>query len=313
MKTLLMGYGKWACLSLRALVGAGYEVVGAVCDPEEVDKERQAYYQKLEKEELFESLPSVAQEYGISVLRPYDVNSDEFYLRSRELHTQIIASCGYRGILKKPLLLAYPCINVHGALLPHYRGRAPAAWVLLNGETQSGVTVHYMSEMVDSGDIICQEGFEISTTDTVADVLRKGLPLYPKLLVEAVSMIASDSVIPQPQDPYAGSYFPMLTEADSRIDWTRSSTDVFNLIRAQSSPYPGAYTYVGAERIGVVKASLPFNQRRISPIPGLVFGRCLDGTVLVTTGDGYVHLTEIDFRGNSCPASQWIRVGQRFK
>ena len=309
MRIALMGYGKWACATLRILQEAGHTITCVVCAPVEYETKRQEYYEKLFQNGLYESLIDVAQTAGLEILRVEDTESDNFCDKMRQLEVTLIVSCGWHRILGRRLLGAFVCINIHGSLLPNYRGRMPVAWAILNGETQTGVSVHFMTTAVDQGGIICQESFPISATDTVADVLRHGMGLYPKLLLKAVMLISTNSATPIEQNACAGSYWPQLTDIDAKINWKQPSRKIFNLIRAQCSPYPGAYAFLNNKKVVINKASFPVDHRWVSPISGIVFGKLSDGSLMITTGDGYLLLDEIVIGirvSTSC-----VRVGSR--
>jgi len=309
MRIAIMGYGLWACEAFRALQADGHTIVGVVPTSDERDAERQEYYRRLRAHGLYESLTDIARANGVQLLRPSDTDSDAFFRTLKALGTDMIVSCGWRRILSGRLLDTFICVNIHGALLPNYGGRMPVAWALLNGETETGVTVHLMTREIDAGPILCQKSFSISDTDAVADVLRKGMALYPELLKDAVRRVLADGIDGNCQDTYAGSYWPPLTSHDGRIDWKTSARDIYNLVRSQSSPYPGAYTYCRRRRLVVQKASLPPTNRRISPISGIVFGKCQDGALKVTTGDGYIVLTQVCENENVITPT--LRIGLR--
>jgi methionyl-tRNA formyltransferase len=194
--------------------------------------------------------------------------------------------------------------NMHGSLLPKYRGRAPINWAVLHGEPRIGMTLHRMVKAPDAGAIVDQEGVDIGPRDTAEDAFRKVLPCAQKILSRQINALLAGRAHETPQDDAQATYFGGRKPEDGRIDWTKTSREVFNLIRAVTDPYPGAFADVGASRLMVwwaepEAASLEGRQGR----PGEVLSL---SPVIVATGDGAIELTRTEWRGE-IPA---LAVGQ---
>jgi methionyl-tRNA formyltransferase len=195
----------------------------------------------------FDSVAATAAEYGIAARVPADPNTPELVAEITALAPEFLFSFYYRRMLKAPLL-ALPlrgALNMHGSLLPQYRGRAPVNWAVLHGERQTGATLHYMTEKPDAGDLVVQAAIPILPDDTAQEVFDK---------VTVAAEIALDGVLPAlvagkaprtPQDPARGSYFGGRRPEDGVIDWRRDAGAIHNLVRAVAPPYPGAFTTVG--------------------------------------------------------------------
>lgn len=307
-----MGNGKWACLTLDALLSRGHNVIGVVCETDEFDNKENEFYNKLETEGLYMSLKDYAIKKGLKVLQPENINAEESMREIENLSPEILISASYHQIIKKELINRYTIINAHGAPLPRYRGRAPIAWSIINGEKEGAVTVHFVDETIDTGDIILQKKFSIEESDYASDVLKKILGVFPEAVCEAVSQIENNTVNPTKQNPYDGWYFPKRTEADGVTNFNSNTKDVYNWIRAQTSPYPGAFAYTKKKKVIFQKVELPKDTTRISPVGGIVFGKTEQGGVKVTTKDGYITINSVIVGSIEKPASEYIRMGTRF-
>ena len=164
------------------------------------------------------SVCAIAQKYDIPVYRPNNINSKEFRLFLKEEEPDLIISASATQIFKKELL-SLPklgCVNVHGGMLPKYRGMMPSFWAMLNGEKYAGVTVHYMTSEFDDGDIISQDKVEILPTDTLASLISKSKALGTELLLEAIALIENGNVEPKPNRKKLATYFSFPTKEDGK-------------------------------------------------------------------------------------------------
>jgi len=303
MRILFMGHGKWACITLESLVKAKHDVVGVVCELDSFDNKEDAHYKRFSSRGLYASLKDIAKKLGLKVMQPEDVNSSEFIKTIQKHNPELIVMVSYHAIIRDDLLNIYKgrMINVHGAPLPYYRGRAPINWAIINGEDHTGVTVHYIAKEVDQGDIIAQEIIPIKRSDTAAEILQKTLDSYPRLTLKALELISSNKVKRVKQDPAEGCYFPRRKEEDGLIDWSWRSEDIYNFVRALTYPYHGAFTYYKGKKLIIWNASLPSlkEAKRVSPICGIAFGRTKENYRLVTTGDSYIIIERAQFEGET--------------
>lgn len=191
----------------------------------------------------FKVLEELASKNGIDLIRAEDVNSPAIKEILEKVKPDIIVSAHLRKILHKSIfsLAGKATINIHPSLLPKYRGLSPQHQALLHGDNESGVTVHYIDEDVDTGEIILQEKFDVADEDYIINVQIKMLAIYKRIVADAVSLIESGSVAPIQQQPDDVSYFGPLKKADRQIDLSKSTKEIYNLIRAVSMPYKGAF------------------------------------------------------------------------
>ena len=249
-------------------------------------------------EKIWFKTPAVAaREKGISVFTPESVNTPEWRERIAVLAPDLILSVYYRHmigtrILGLPRLGAW---NMHGSLLPKYRGRAPINWAVLHGERRIGMTLHRMVKSADAGAIVDQEGVDIGPRDTAEQAFRKVMPCARTVLARQTDALLAGTVRETPQDETQANYFGGRKPEDGRIAWTQTSAQIFNLIRAVTDPYPGAFTDVAGARLMVwwAEPDSPVTRgRRGAP------GEILSVTPLVVaTGDGALELTKTEWRG----------------
>jgi methionyl-tRNA formyltransferase len=192
----------------------------------------------------FDSVAKLAALHGIPVIKPDNPNTPEVIAQIRELQPDFFFSFYYREMLKKELLEIPKrgALNMHGSLLPKYRGRVPVNWAIIRGETKTGSTLHYMTEKPDNGDIVAQQAVPILPNDTALQVFQK---------VTVAAEMALNNVLPElltgrapavQQDLSLGAYFGGRRAEDGVIDWSQSAREIHNLVRAVAPPYPGATT-----------------------------------------------------------------------
>jgi methionyl-tRNA formyltransferase len=274
-RVVVFGYHEIGVACLRELLRQGANVVAVVThrdDPGETI--------------WFKSVAELAAAHGIPVHLPDDPNVPALVEEVRRLRPDYIFSFYYRRILS-PAILAIPSIaavNLHGSLLPKYRGRAPLNWVLVHGETVTGVTLHHMDAKADHGDIITQRVVPIAIEDTAATLSEKLTTAAAALLAETYPLIVAGRAPRLPQDHAAATKFGRRTPADGLIDWSRSAWQIYNLIRAVTRPFPGAFTFWEGRRIFVWAARPPSGQASDAP-PGTVLGTGGGGTLDLATGD----------------------------
>lgn len=194
----------------------------------------------------FERVADVAADYGIEAIAPADVNDDAVVARIARLAPEFLFSFYFRQMLKAPLLAvpARGALNMHGSLLPRYRGRVPVNWAVLNGERETGATLHYMAAKPDAGDMVAQTAVPILPDDTARDVFDK-VTMAAELTLDRALPALIDGTAPRvPLDLAAGSYYGGRTAEDGRIDWAQSAVRIHDLVRAVAPPYPGATTTI---------------------------------------------------------------------
>jgi methionyl-tRNA formyltransferase len=299
---------------LRIVVFA-YHTIGYRCLKELLDRGEEVRavvtHQDDRHEHIwFDSVATLAQVAGLPVLAPKAPNAPPFIRRIRALQPDLILSFYYRRLLSRELL-AIPRlggINLHGSLLPKYRGRSPVNWVLVNGETQTGVTLHYMTEQADAGDIIAQRAVDIAFEDTAATLFEKVAQAAAELFRETFPLIKAGVAARIPQDPAQATYVGGRTPDDGRLDWSRSALGLYNLVRAVTTPYPGAFTVLRGQKVYVWSARLSQNGASDRWPPGTILG-VQDGGCLVATGRGQLLLTQVQLQGEEVISGDaWFRT-----
>ncbi|HSF31006.1 MAG TPA: formyltransferase [Candidatus Tectomicrobia bacterium] len=294
LRIVVFGYHTIGYRCLKELLECGEEVSAVVTH--EDDPSEHVW---------FESVSALGQAAGIAVLTPKTPNSPAFMRYLRTLQPDLILSFYYRRLLSSAVL-AMPrlgAINLHGSLLPKYRGRAPVNWVLVNGETQTGVTLHYMTEQADAGDIIAQRPVDIAFEDTALTLFEKVAQAAVELLRQTFPCIKAGIVPRQPQDPTQATYFGARTPDDGRIDWDRPALGLYNLVRAVTTPYPGAFTFLHGKKLYVWSCRPIQNGAGERQPPGTILGTH-EGGCLVATGQGSLLLTQVQLQGEEVTAGE---------
>lgn len=257
MKTVVFAYNNIGCTGIESLVRNGFDIAA-------VFTHRDDPGEKI----WFGSAAETASKYGIPVYAPANVNSAVWVKKIRDLNPDIIFSFYYRNMIKPAILEIPPkgCFNLHGSLLPAYRGRCPINWVLVNGEKQTGVTLHAMTPKPDDGDIVAQERIPIASKDNALTLHLKANAATAKLLQKTLPKMKAGKFRRTPQDNSKASYFGGRKAEDGQIDWNLDSTRIRNLVRAVTRPFPGAFTFMGGKKyIFWDVTELPSSGRNLSP------------------------------------------------
>jgi methionyl-tRNA formyltransferase len=245
----------------------------------------------------FDSVAALCREKGIAAITPADPNTPEVLERVRALKPDFIFSFYYRNMLKQPLLdcAARGALNMHGSLLPKYRGRVPVNWAVINGETETGATLHYMTAKPDAGDIVGQQPVAILPDETAADVFRKVTAAAGTVLDRSLPGLVAGSAPRIPQDLAAGSYYGGRTPADGRIDWNLTAARVHDLVRGVAPPYPGAFTVVQGDELKILRTQLQAGRMAWGDPPALYASR--DSCFAVCADSTALRILEMEFDG----------------
>jgi methionyl-tRNA formyltransferase len=296
-RILFFGYSEvgYECLSL--LLGRGGHVVALIT------------HQDNPHEKIWFKTPAVAaREKNVPVFTPESVNNPEWREKIAALAPDLILSVYYRHMIGTKIL-ALPRLgawNMHGSLLPKYRGRAPINWAVLHGEPRIGMTLHRMVKAADAGAVVDQEGVAIGPRDTAEQAFRKVLPCARQVLARQIDALLAGTVRETAQDESQANYFGGRKPEDGRIIWAQTSRQIFNLIRAVTDPYPGAFADVGAARLMVwwAESNSPATKGKRGA-PGEILSV---SPLVVATADGALELTKTEWRNAPAPA---LAVGQR--
>jgi len=262
---------------LKALISGGVSiplVVTVADDPRE--------------KQWFASVAATAANYGIRTAIPADASSPELQNDVASLRPDFIFSFYYRSLLGPGLLRSATrgALNMHGSLLPRYRGRAPVNWAILRGERETGATLHYMVERADAGDIVDQLAVPILQDDDARDVFNKVTVAAETILVRSLPGLIAGTAPRSPQTILPGEYFGRRTPEDGRIDWRQGAVAIHNLVRAVAPPFPGAFAEIRGTRWSINQTRVVAGARktpgraRLIGETGRCYAECSDGSTL---------------------------------
>lgn len=281
MSVVLFGYHNMGCIALKVLRELNVSVPAVFTHRDNPDENR-----------WFDSLGELAGEMDIPVYFPEDVNTEEWVRLMKDLSPDVLLSCYFRNMIKEEILTIprIAAVNLHGSLLPHYRGRCPVNWQLVYGETQGGVTLHHMVRKADAGDIVAQQVVPIDERDTALTLFRKMEKATEGLLREYIPQLLAGTAPRIPQDHSQASYFGGRRPDDGRIDWSWPAHRIYDLIRAVTWPYPGAFAFLDEKKVMIWSAE-PLEHEDVGIPPGTVLARGEDR--LVQTGQGLLRLITV--------------------
>jgi methionyl-tRNA formyltransferase len=278
MRIVFMGFQTWGHVTLEALLASKRHHVSLVV----------THFQSHHPYEVIwaDSVEELAESAGIRVIRARHAHHPEVAEQIAAARADVIVCSDWRTWVSPEILAlaVHGGINVHDGMLPRYGGFAPINWAVANGEVEAGVTAHVMTRDLDLGDIVVQRRVPIGFTDTATHVVQRVFPLLGAVTLEALDLLVDEAFVPARQDRSQATFFHKRTERESEIDWRQSNVDIYNLIRAQSDPYPNAFTLHAGRRLSIKRASLPGLAYRGTP--GRVFCRAEGGVVVVCGWQG---------------------------
>lgn len=301
MRIVFMGTPEFAVASLDALVKAGCNIVGVITAPDKPAGRGMQLQQSAVKK--------YAAEHNLNVLQPEKLKSLQFLEELRELKADLQVVVAFR-MLPEFVWDMPPMgtINLHGSLLPQYRGAAPINWAVINGEKETGVTTFKLKHEIDTGDILLQESFPVGEDDTAGDVHDRMKEIGAVVLVKTVKGLADGSLREKPQPAIEIKHAPKIHTATCRINWSQPVENVFNLVRGLS-PYPAAFTVMNEKMLKVYKA------KKEIVFPSHTEGDYdTDGKTYLKFActDGYLHLLEIQLEGKKKMGIEEFLRGYRF-
>ncbi|MGN6735130.1 MAG: methionyl-tRNA formyltransferase, partial [Candidatus Binatia bacterium] len=255
---VFMGTPQIAAATLETLLGSTDRVVGVVTRPDRPSGRGQ--------KPAPSPVRKLAEAHGVPVIAPEKIRAPEVLETLRLWCPQIIVVVAYGRILPKTILdlAPYGCLNVHYSLLPKYRGAAPAAWTIINGEEQGGVTTMKLVEKMDAGAIYLQESLPLAPDETTASLQEKLTPIGCRLLAETLRTLKEGCLIPKEQDESQASLAPMLKKDDGLIDWRRPAAEIERRVRGLD-PWPGSFTYLNGHLLKVHRTMVISENRRGEP------------------------------------------------
>ncbi|WP_422769126.1 methionyl-tRNA formyltransferase [Plantactinospora sp. WMMC1484] len=276
MRVVMFGYQTWGHRTLQALLDSEHEVTLVVTHPPS-----EHAYEKI----WDDSVAELAEKHDVPVLLRQRPGDPELMERLRQAAPDVIVATNWRTWIPPEIFNLPPhgTLNVHDSLLPAYAGFSPLIWALLNGEREVGVTAHLMDETLDAGDIVLQRAVPVGPTDTATDLFHRTLELFGPITVDGLALIASGRTNWVRQDRTRASFFHKRSIEESRIDWNWPADEIERLVRAQSDPYPNAFTHHDGARLRILSARV--SEGRYGGTPGRIFYREGDGVVIVAGAD----------------------------
>jgi len=292
MRVVFMGTPEFAVPTLQHLLDSDCSVVGVVCQPDRPSGRGKKIQNGPVK--------TLAVARSLPLFQPEKMKDPGFLETLRAWDPDVIVVAAFGRILPQVILDLPPkgCLNVHGSLLPKYRGAAPIQWAVINGEPETGVTIMVMDAGMDTGAILEQAVMAISVEDTAGDVASRMAEMGGALLVSTLKKWLAGTIEPQAQDETKATLAPILKKEDGLLDWSQPATVLANRIRGLS-PWPGGYTFVEGERWGIWKAHVEESEghsigssEQTGDAPGTIVGVTKQG-IQVQTGRGVLRLLDI--------------------
>ena len=303
-RAVVFAYNNIGCAGIRALLATDFEIAAVF-----------THKDNPQENIWFDSVSELCAERGLAVFAPGNVNTPEWIGKISALKPDIIFSFDYRNILGKAVLDIAPmgALNLHGSLLPAYRGRDPINRAVASGEKETGVTLHYMTEKPDAGDVVASRVFAIDDNDTAMEVAVHAKEAASQLLREILPELLRGTAGRVKQDLTRGSCYRGLKPADRLIDWKRSAGEIRNLVRAVTKPWPGAFTYLAGDKYLIWSAAV--TDCPSGAAPGQIISL---SPLVVACGRGALKLetaqkqNDILYSGSALAKAQGFFCGQRF-
>lgn len=280
---VFMGTPEIAAVTLKELLQGPDPVVGAVTQPDRPAGRGQ--------KTISSPVRGVAESHGVPVIAPEKIRDPGFLATLNDWNPQIIVVVAFGRILPATILDLAPhgCLNVHYSLLPKYRGAAPAAWTIINGEEKGGVTTMRLEQKMDAGPIYLQEEIAVAPDETTASLQDKLTPVGARLLLETIRRLKDGTLAPRTQDEAKATFAPMIKKEDGLIDWSRSAAEIERRVRG-FTPWPSAYTHLRGKLMKVHRAKVIATTERGNP--GEIIRADANG-FWVATGSGALSLEEV--------------------
>ncbi len=297
LRILFMGTPEFACPTLQLLMERGENVIAVVTQPDRPKGRGQ-------KEEP-PPVKLLAQQHGIPVFQPLKVRTPESVARIRELAPELIVVVAFGQILPQSLLDIPPrgCINVHSSLLPRYRGAAPLNWVIINGESETGVTTMLMDAGLDTGDMLLVKRTPIDPEENASSLHDRMALLGAEALAETLDLLTAGKLVPVKQDDSRTCYAPLMKKETGEIDWNKTPLQIKNLVRGVT-PWPGAFTRLNLLLLKVYRVRIAQG----SGEPGVVLAAGKEG-IEVACSEGSIIIEELQLEGKKRLAARDFLAG----
>jgi len=300
LRIVFFGTPEFAVAPLHSLLDSQHEVIAVVTQPDRQSGRGRKVHACPVKEEALKA--------GISVLQPEEVRDPEFIKTLKEFGPSAIVVVAYGQILPSDIihLPESGCINIHASLLPRHRGASPINRAIIDGDKKTGITVMLMDEGMDTGPILFQEDIEIKPDETAGSLSDRLSRLGSQLIIKTLEELEKGNVksVPQSGEP---SYAPVMKKTDGLIDWTRSASDLSNFIRGMN-PWPGAYTFLGGERIKILRVKTGDDAGEAGTVE-----RVTKYELVISAGKGSISVLEIQPSGKMAMAVRDYLQGKKLE
>ena len=299
MKIVFMGTPDIAGEVLKCLIDSRHEIQAVVTQPDKPNQRGNGI--------SFSPVKQIALNAGIQILQPEKASSEEFVSILKEINPDVIVVVAFGQILRKNILdmPKYGCINVHGSLLPKYRGASPIQWAVINGDKETGVTIMHMDAGIDTGDMILQEKIELTEDETAGSLFDRIAAMSGPVLLKALDEIEAGTAERIPQNNEKASYVGMLKKSMGKLNFNHASKELESLIRGLI-PWPGAYTFVNGKMLKLWKVCITGDEEKIEAEPGQI--RIADNAFFIGTADRPLQILEMQLEGKKrMAASDFIR------
>lgn len=311
MRIVFMGTPDFAVPSLEILIKNSMDIVMVVTQP---DKPRGRGHKV-----SYSPIKEYAVKNNIPVMQPEKIGNSESVEQLRQLQPDLFVTCAFGQFLTKDVLdiPKFGTVNVHGSLLPKYRGAAPIQWAVINGEEKTGVTTMLTVLKLDAGDILLTREIEIEDDMTAGKLHDKMSVTGAKLLLETIQGLESGSIIPKPQNEMEATYAPRIVRETGKIKWDNSARSIHNLVRG-TNPWPGAYSYYQGKRMRIWNTTVYDDEKITGSEPGTIIGTSKEN-FLVQAGKGIISVLEVQCdNGKRMTVEQYIcghevNSGDRFE
>ena len=285
MRIIFMGTPDFAVPCLQKLIDAGHDICGVFTQP---DKPKGRGYTLMPP-----PVKELALQHGLTVYQPTTLRDDEVQQLIADLQPELIVVVAYGKLLSKAVLDIPPrgCVNVHGSLLPKYRGAAPIQWTVLNGDAIAGVTTMFMGEGLDTGDMLLKAETPVGENETSGELFERLCHLGADLIIDTIEALKDETITPIPQNEEEASYASMLSKKDSPIDWNKTAQQVHNQVRGLS-PWPVANTVYHGKQLKIHQTLVASKEHGN---PGDIIEK--NNKFFVCCGDGAVELVTVQYEG----------------
>jgi methionyl-tRNA formyltransferase len=305
MRLVFFGTSSFALPSLEAIAKSQHQILAVVTQP---DRER--------GRNLSLSSPPVktlARQYHLKIEQPIKISSPDFMITLKNYNADLFVVIAFGQILNREVLKIpkYFCINLHGSLLPKYRGPAPINWAIINGETKTGVSIIKMDREVDHGDIIFNKEVEIEPRDNAMSLGQKLSKVGASVLIEALNLIEQNRASFCSQEEKEATFAPKLKKSDGLIRWSEKAFNLHNKVRGLF-PWPGIFTYFNDKTLKILESEVIPSKETVNYSPGTVINIREEG-IVVQTGQGLLLLKQVQLEGSKAMSAKQFSLGHHIE